>query len=131
MAGLEGPHIAAQSVLHRRPKCCAFRYPTRTCSLKTCHRHVFIRSHLLKVRVPPIHAQKNNRTTCGCFFVAGLEGLEPPNAGIRIRCLTNLAIAQYFEHLDMIPKIVSVVNTFFKKSVQKILNLFFFCNIII
>ena len=29
------------------------------------------------------------------FFLAGLEGLEPPNAGIRIRCLTNLAIAQY------------------------------------
>ena len=29
------------------------------------------------------------------IFLAGLEGLEPPNAGIRIRCLTNLAIAQY------------------------------------
>ena len=26
--------------------------------------------------------------------LAGVEGLEPPNAGIRIRCLTNLATPQ-------------------------------------
>ena len=51
--------------------------------------------------------------------MAGLEGLEPPNAGIRIRCLTNLAIAQYFEHLSIIPKIIAVVNTFFKKVFKK------------
>ena len=62
------------------------------------------------------------------FFLAGLEGLEPPNAGIRIRCLTNLAIAQYFEHLSIIPKIIAVVNTFFKKVFKKMCYLCMFTN---
>ena len=39
--------------------------------------------------------QKTGRRT-GFLCMAGVAGLEPTNGGIKTRCLTNLAIPQFF-----------------------------------
>ena len=63
-------------------------------SLSVCRKAHFIGRSPASffMRVSALHWKKH---AWACFFLAGIAGLEPANAGVKVLCLTDLAISQY------------------------------------
>ena len=122
MAGIEGPHIATQSVwlVDRKND---FRYPTHRCSLKTIinrflNARTFSRFESFSIK----HKKRHPRWMS--FFMAGIEGLEPPECRNQNPMPYQLG---YIPVYILFSQQIVFYNKNYNMSIIKLKNFQFFC----